>query len=151
LLEGENKPYDLLEHTADAMVRVRGSGLEQLLENAAFAMFDLQYGLENVDESEERVVEAAAPDREMLLVRLLTMLLSVSEAEGLVFRRFEVAVKRDARTPSGASSPFVARCTARGSRFDPARHERHIHVKAVTYHMLEVDEGKGEAVIVFDK
>jgi len=150
-VEGANKPYDLLEHTADAMVRVRGTGLERLLENAAFAMFDLQYGLGDVDEGEERVVETAAPDREMLLVRLLTMLLSVSEAEGLVFRRFAVEVKRDATTHVGTSSPFAARCTARGARFDPARHERHIHVKAVTYHMLDVDEVKGEAVIVFDK
>jgi SHS2 domain-containing protein len=150
------RSYELMDHTADAMVKVRGRGLSALLANSAFAMFDLQYGLEPVLESEERVVEVNAPDKETLLVRLLSMLLSVSEGEWLVFRRFDVDVGRtEAGSPGpagpSASSSLRARCVARGERFDPARHVRHIHVKAVTYHMLDVDEGRGEAVIVFDK
>jgi SHS2 domain-containing protein len=150
-VNGDGKPYELLDHTADAMVRVRGADLGSMLEAAALAMFDLQYGLSAVSEEEERVVEARAPDKEMLLVRLLTLLLSVSEAEGLVFHRFRVQVRRGSAAPDGSISPLTARCVARGARFDPERHERHIHVKAVTYHGISVDEARGEAVIVFDK
>jgi SHS2 domain-containing protein len=142
--------YELMEHTADAMVRVRGRTLAEILINAAFAMFDLQYSLDRVEASEERKVEASAPDREMLLVRLLTALLSLSEAEEIVFKEFDVVATHDPMT-GGPGDRFRARCVARGERFDPARHERRIHVKAVTYHMLQVDEERGEAVVVFDK
>ena len=144
-------PYEPMEHTADAAVRVRGATLEELFANSAFAMFDLQYGLAGVGEDVERVVEVKAGDREMLLARLLTILLSISEAEGLVFKRFVVSTRQDAGPDDEGKPVLRARCTTLGSGFDAAKIVRHIHIKAVTYHMLEVAPEKGYAVIIFDK
>ena len=35
------KNYELIEHTADVGIRVRGKGLNELFQNAAVAMFEI--------------------------------------------------------------------------------------------------------------
>lgn len=131
--------FQVVEHTADWSLRVRGSNLAHLLVSAAYGMASLLVAdIETLGFDEWRLIEVEAFDRESMLVEWLSELAFFAERDGVVYREFEVHV----------ASPELARVTVRGTR-PPQLHK---HIKAVTYHNLEVIEtAQGlEAVIVFD-
>jgi protein archease len=121
-------PFEILEHPADVGFIAYGGTLDELFTNAALALMSLAYELDTVEEREKRPIEAAGADTESLLYAWLAEILAVSDAERLVFRRFEVTELR---------ADFV-RGIASGERFDPARHRARTYVKAVTLHQFRV-------------
>ncbi len=123
-------PFEILEHPADVGFIAHGRTLEELFESAALAVMSLAYELEGVEERERRVIEASGSDTESLLYGWLTEIVAVSDAEQLVFRRFEA-------TELGAGR---ARGTAHGERFDKSRHRARTYVKAVTLHQFRVEQ-----------
>lgn len=131
--------FEVVDHTADWSIRVRGADFGQLLIHAAYGMATLLVAeLEALPLSEERLIEVEAFDRESMLVEWLSELAYLAERDSVVYREFEVH----------AASPEIARITARGATVS----QLHKHIKAVTYHNLEVKETAGglEAEIVFD-
>lgn len=134
--------YELIEHTADAGIRVRGASLAELFENGAEGLFASMVELEGVDEREERPIEVEAGNVETLFVRWLTELLYYLDAEEMLFRR--VAVDEIDETHV-CGKGF-------GERIDRERHDLHFGVKAITRHMLEVRRfnGEYEATVLFD-
>ena len=131
--------YKLLEHTADAMVEVRGKDLGKRFENAAYAMFDLMTDLTKVEPKGELKVELSADSREQLLVDFLQELLFVYDTEDLVFSEFEV--KTDGKK---------LEAIVRGEVFDSKKHTKRSLVKGVTYHHLEFNDREGSITILFD-
>jgi SHS2 domain-containing protein len=131
--------FEVVDHIADWSIRVRGADLGQLLINAAYGMGTLLVAeLEALPLSEERLIEVEAFDRESVLVEWLSELAYLAERDSVVYREFEVH----------EAAPEIARITARGAVVS----QLHKHIKAVTYHNLEVKETAGslEAEIVFD-
>lgn len=131
--------FQIVEHTADWSIRARGDDLAHLLVSAACGMSSLL--VDDVDSlalTDEQTVEVEAFDRESVLVEWLSELAYLAERDGLVFRHFEMHEAR----------PTNVRATVRGTRV----REMHKHIKAVTYHNLEVKETSAglEAEIVFD-
>lgn len=136
---GYRENFEIVDHTADWSIRVRGSDLGQLLINAAYGMSTLLVSdLDALRPSEERMIEVEAFDRESMLVEWLSELAYLAERDSVVYCDFDVHV----------ASPELARITARGA----AVRQLHKHIKAVTYHNLEVRQtAEGlEAEIVFD-
>lgn len=131
--------YKLLEHTADAMVEVYGRDLNEMFQNAAYAMFDQMTDLKKVKPKGELKVRLAADSREQLLVDFLQELLFVNDTEDFVFSDFKVDT-------DGKSLEAVVR----GEKFDEKRHSKRSVVKGVTYHKLEFDDKKGRLTILFD-
>lgn len=132
-------PFEAVEHTADWALRVRGSDFARLLQNAAVGMATLLVEtLQAVPRQEERTVQVEAFDRESMLVEWLGELAYLAEREGMVFPEIELE----------EAGPELVRAHLRGGR--PP--ELLKHIKAVTYHNLEVVEtAEGlEATIVFD-
>ncbi len=136
------RPFEVLEHTADVGIVVRGTDLPELFANAGVGMFSLMADLEGVEEREERLITVEARDREGLLVRWLSELLYFLDAEEMLFRRFEVEEMSDTGL----------RARAFGERIDPKRHRLHFGVKAVTRHMLQIEQQGGgyQATVLFD-
>jgi len=134
--------YELLEHTADIYVSVRGDSLCELFENASYALFDVQVGLDAVKPATERQVEVEAADLEDGLVRWLQRLLVLMEVEDLVLCRFEVTEVTD----NGVHG------TVWGEGLDRTRHGLRGSVKAITYHGLEIEEVEEgwRAKVLFD-
>jgi SHS2 domain-containing protein len=132
-------PYEIVEHTADWAVRVRGENFTVLLHNAAVAMNMLLVGPETVTGREEvRRLSLSAYDRESMLVEWLGELAYLAETEGLIFSEYhfdEVTPEQVRVTITGGPAPVL-----------------HKHIKAVTYHNLEVLETENglETTIVFD-
>lgn len=131
--------FSVEDHTADWAIRVRGSDLRGLLLSAAWGMNSLLVDELNAMPLEvERTITAEAFDRESLLVEWLSELAYLTEMEGLVFREFEFEMV----------TSEALRATVRGGRAP----ELHKHIKAVTYHDLQIKETEEglEATVVFD-
>jgi SHS2 domain-containing protein len=140
--EVNKKRYEQIDHTADVGFRVFGATLEELFENAAFALFDIMFNLETVGARQERELRIESSDRVALLVDWLSELNFLFFTEGMVFKEFEILELANT----------ALQATARGEPYDPERHEIFTEVKAITYHGLEInktDEG-WEAQVILD-
>jgi SHS2 domain-containing protein len=130
-VSAESPPFEILEHTADVGVLARGRTLAEAFAHAAEGMFSIMVDLEDVREVEQRSMAVEGHDWPSLLVAWLSELLYYSDVDGLLFERFEI---EDIR-------PYALRAVAFGEQVDRLRHELGTGVKAITRHMLEVEEG----------
>jgi SHS2 domain-containing protein len=123
------KQYDIIEHTADVGVKAYGKTVAEAFAHAAVAMFDIITDESIIDSIGEYDIMLEAPDREQLLVDWLSKLLYLNDAEGLVFGRFEVSI---------TGNQLSARVF--GEKYDTKKHKMGVEIKAVTYHMVQVNE-----------
>lgn len=131
--------FEEVEHTADWALRVRGRDLAELLVNAARGMCSLLVEDPAALPSQvEEQLEIQAVDSESLLVNWLNELAYWAEMERVVFKSFSL---KEVTSTS-------LRAVVRGG---PAPDLKK-HIKAVTYHGLEIVESRNglEATIVFD-
>jgi SHS2 domain-containing protein len=131
--------YETLEHTADILVRCKGSTMEECFENAAYALFDQMVDIRTVEEKEKFSFVTEADHIEDRLYSFLSTLLSVMDSDSLVFSRFEV--RFDSEKVS---------CDAYGEMLDITKHKPKAEIKAVTYHMMHIDERKPTVTVLFD-
>jgi SHS2 domain-containing protein len=134
--------YEVIDHTADVGIAVRGATLPELFETAAEAMFAFIVDAGSVESRAwlERRVEA--DDLSSLLVAWLNDLLGALSAEAFVPKTFVVDEVSESRL----------RATVHGEPVDAARHRFRLDVKAATYHELDVrgDDTGWTARIIFD-
>jgi len=131
--------FEEIEHTADRVLRIYGSNLEELLLNAARGMNSLMVTKHvPCSEHREKFVELDAMDTESLLVDWLSELAYWAEIEMLIFHEFRIE----------SVSPTHLGARIYGSRVTQLEN----HIKAVTYHNLDiVQTEKGLiATVVFD-
>ena len=124
------EPFRVLEHTADVGFEAFGSTREEAFANAARALMNIVVDLDSVDPAAAVPVQAEGSDPPDLLVNWLSEILYLYDAEGWVFRGFEV------RSLTDRSISAVAR----GEKFDLSRHQVNLQVKAVTYHQLALEK-----------
>ncbi len=123
------KHYELIEHTADVGVKAYGKTVAEAFEHAAEAMFDIITDTSTIQSVGQYDIELEAPDHEQLLVDWLSKLLFLNDAEDLVFGKFEVTITG-------------TRLSARvfGEKYNTKKHKMGVEIKAVTYHILQVNE-----------
>ena len=133
------EPIEIVEHTADWSLRVRGEDLGQLFRYAAVGMAMLM--VEDpaaLPDDVERNLALEAYDAESLLVDWLNELAYWAEMEQIVINQIdikEISETRLAATVRGGKAPVLDK-----------------HIKAVTFHNLAIkstDSGL-EVTIVFD-
>jgi SHS2 domain-containing protein len=122
--------FRVLEHTADVGFEAFGSSREELFVHAAQALIHLIVDLGRIRPLRELTVKAEGSDPQGLLVNWLSEILYLHDADGWLFRDFRVQELRDTAITA----------VARGERFDRARHQAKLLVKAVTYHQLALEE-----------
>jgi len=135
--------FEELEHTADAGLRVFGSDLREILENAAEGMFSL-IGTVKFEERDlvERRMEFRYDTAEDALLQWLRALLLEFDLRAF----FPIRVSLELR-------PAWAAASMQGVAFDPQRHTLRWELKAVTQHGLRVSRRPGgglEAEVIFD-
>ena len=118
--------YILIDHTADMMVKAFGRTLEECFGNAAYALFDQTVDLSNIGTDEIREIRVS----EMLFIE---------DAENLILKDFDVRFDGDDVV-----------CTAGGETLDRSRHRLRSEVKAVTYHMMDIDRDEPSVTVLFD-
>lgn len=131
--------FTVVEHTADWALQVRGRSLHDLLLSAAWGMNSLLVAdLTKVHPASERSLEVGTFDRESMLVEWLSELAFLAERDRYIACEFTLEIV----------SPELLRAKLRGDTVPKLQK----HIKAVTYHNLEVvatPDGL-EATIVFD-
>ena len=131
--------YVLIDHTADLMVKAFGSTLEECFANAGFALFSETVDLSGIAASEETEFEVEGIDDEDMLYSFLSELLFIEDCDNLILREIEVSI-----------DGTKVRCRGRGEKLDRTRHRIRSEIKAVTYHMMEVDRETPSVTVVFD-
>ncbi|KRT66238.1 MAG: hypothetical protein XU11_C0011G0027 [Candidatus Dadabacteria bacterium CSP1-2] len=134
--------YELLDHTADACIRVYGKSIDELFENAACAMMELITDREKINPSQEIEIEVHGENIEELLVHWLQEILFLHEVKKMVFKDFRLNL----------ISETHAKGKAIGEKIDIDKHELSFDIKAVTYHNLKIEpiNDKLKVDIVFD-
>jgi len=127
-----NRPFEILEHPSDVGIRATGDSLAGAFINAARGLLSVILK-GHVQERTERVVTLNASDRGHLLVRWLSEVLFLYDAEHFVPASF--------RFTQFSETSLVAEI--RGEAFDSARHHTKLDVKAVTYHQLALVDRPG--------
>jgi SHS2 domain-containing protein len=115
--------------TSDVMFEAYGRTIEELLQNAALAMFSVICDIERVEPKEELTFEVSAEDETSLLYRWLSEALTRSEIEELFLSEFVV------ESLQSEDGPRI-RARARGEPASPEKGDT--VVKAVTYYGLGV-------------
>jgi SHS2 domain-containing protein len=132
--------FEELDHTADVLMRVRGTTITEVFSDAGRALFHVMYG-PCEDRGIERQISLAAEDLESLLIDYLSELLFITDVENIVFCTFDVDIQ-------GTRLSAVIR----GEPFDPARHSAGALIKGVSYFGLEIVKEEEAYVvdIIFD-
>lgn len=131
--------YILVDHTADMMVRAFGETLEECYANAGYALFDQTVDLSGIGTSEETEFRVSGIDDEDRLYSLLSELLFIEDCDNLILKEIEVEFDGDDVV-----------CRDRGETLDRSRHRIRSEIKAVTYHMMEVDRETPSVTVLFD-
>ena len=144
--------FDIIEHTADIGIRVRGKNLPGLCENAALGMFSLLADLKSVKPSLKLKVSADGNDPESLLVNWLNELIYLAAVKKMVFSEF--AVKKYGQ-PGGKVAKKVRYSISaeiRGEKLAAFGKRLNYEIKAATYHQLKIKKISSgcEAGIIFD-
>jgi SHS2 domain-containing protein len=135
------KEFEILDHTADVGIIAYGADMKQAFANAAKGLFSLITELGDVEEAVHRDIELTADDAESLLVDWLNELVYYFDAEGILFKRFDIS----------ALNNNHLKARGYGEKADSARHELKMGVKAATYHMLKIEKNNGYRVqVLFD-
>jgi SHS2 domain-containing protein len=107
-------PYERVDDGGgEPVVRAFGATIGEVFEQAAYAMFDIGYELENVTPTYARPVSAAGDTLAELLVGWLRELLAMSAVEGIIPSFFMVDRLEEGGVQGSASGLFTPDVVAR--------------------------------------
>ena len=134
--------YEIIDHTADLGIVVKGPDTKGLFINAALAMIDLMVKGKISDIITTRDILIEGTDFPDLLVRWLGEILYLFEGEDLIVHSIEIK----------SIGPMQLQATLGLSSFKPERHQVLREIKAVTYHGISVGKANSgwEARVIFD-
>ena len=131
--------YEVLDHTADLMIKGYGDTMEECYAAVAYGMFDQTVDLSGVSPAESRHVEVDGMDEEDALYSLLSELLFIENYDNLILCRFSVKI----------DGLHIA-CDCAGELLDRSKMHIRGEIKAVTFHMMDIDKNTPSATVLFD-
>ena len=131
--------FRYLEHTADIGVEVVAPSLEAAFSEAGIALYGIMTDTSDFRPARPIRITATGHDLKSLLYAWLEELIYIFDTQRMVLVRMDVEKL--------SLDPPAIEATGWGEAFDPARHEPRTGVKAVTYHRMEVEEGKGRCIL----
>lgn len=147
------KKIEIINHTADIGIRVKGKSIKEVFENLALGMFEIMVQNRDCPSFFERK-NGTVPDKIELnsldLVSLahdwLSELLYIFSTKHKIFKKFKI------NDISKVNNSFKLEGEAIGEKFDPKIHTIKREIKAVTYHNLKVKMGRSyfSAEVIFD-
>ena len=137
-----SRHYELIDHTADLGVRLRGKTLKELFANAARALMELLVSFEPSESEQTVTLSVSGDDTTDLLVRWLGEILYLFEGDSLLVA--DVVVED--------MTPVRVDALLWTLPLNETSHELLTDIKAVTYHQANVVH-KGdhwEACVILD-
>ena len=133
------KRYELIDHTADLMVKARGITLEECFANAGYALFDQTVDLSGIRPVRVFEIETSGEFPEDRLYSFLSELLFLEDCDGVVLCELDVRFDGDRVI-----------CRGKGEILDRNRHRIRSEIKAVTFHMMSVNADEPSVTVIFD-
>jgi SHS2 domain-containing protein len=133
--------FEFFDVTADVGFRAYGKNMDDAFQNAALATFEVMTDTSKIKPVVKREILIESEDEKALLYDWLSELLFLHDYEGLVFSRFTVNIRqKDAET-------FIIQGDVWGEKFNRAHHEVRDEVKAVTFHLMEINKEEGKCTL----
>jgi SHS2 domain-containing protein len=134
--------FKILEHTADIGIIAYGEDISEAFVNAAEGLFSLIIDPKEVSVKKSREIAVTAPDREALLVNWLNELIYLLDAEGVLFKDFEII----------EITETALKAKGYGEKINTKKHHLKREVKAATYHQLKIEQTTDgwRAQVIFD-
>lgn len=136
------KSYEIIEHTADIGIRVKGKDLKELFINAGLAIFQISSRKQFTRNKTHTAIsiKQKASNLEELFVNWLNELLSLSSAKGVIFHSIKIK-----KIENNLLEAVVV-----GSQI--GNYKVHTEIKAATYHELKViqDASGWRAEVILD-
>ena len=128
--------FEFFDVTADVGFRAHGKNLDDAFQNAALATFEVMTDTSQIKTVVKREIMVESEDEKALLYDWLSELLFLHDYEGLVFSQFKVSInQKDPET-------FILHAEVCGEKFNQKTHEVRDEVKAVTFHLMEINKEK---------
>ncbi len=134
--------YRFLDHMTDAVIEAYGTTLEETFENAAKALCDTMIDLKTVRPKREIKFSAKGNDLYSLLFDWLDKVMLLLVADGIAMSEFSVKIKQ-------YNNSYLLEGITRGEPLELDRHHYKVEIKAVTYHEMEIKQGKDMTIVRF--
>ncbi|MCQ2070809.1 MAG: archease [archaeon] len=131
--------YEVLDHTADLMIRGYGKNLEECYSNLACGMFNETVDLSTVDPVIGKEIDVTGLDDEDALYSFLSELLFIEDYDNIILKEFDVHI-----------DGLHITCKAKGEPLDRSKMRIRGEIKAVTFHMMEIDRETPSVTVLFD-
>ena len=141
-MQTKHPNHTLLDHTSDLGIRIYGTDLVNLFENAGNSLTELLLNTKKITGTTPLQIEIHGEDLEDLMVRWLGEILYLFEGENTVVTASKISRITERHL----------KATLETVKFDPVIHEVLMEIKAVTYHNIQVTEKNctWEATVIFD-
>ncbi len=130
-------PFEFFDVTADIGYRAYGDTLDQAFENAGLALFEVITDTSALKPLIKKTISLKSEDKKALLYDWLNELIFLHDVEYLVFSRFQVDISGD------ENKGYQLDAVVWGEEFEQYHHESRDEVKAVTYHLMEIEKDDG--------
>ena len=124
---------------ADIAFEATGRNLNELFENSALALFEVNVDIRSVKPLMEVEVKAVGDNLENLLFNFLDELIFVKDRDGMVFCGCKAEVNANAASAASAGGgDFKVTAMLKGDKINYRTQKLRVDAKAVTMHMFEV-------------
>lgn len=121
--------------TADICLRIKGKDIEELFENAAYALFSVISDIDQIDAKETKEIELSANNRNALLVDYLNELIYHWDAKKMLYNGFNCEINESEKEIRLISDNL-------GEKYNHQTHDLYTEVKAATYYGLDIKNTK---------
>ena len=138
------KPYEFVEHTADAEFYAYGSTIEEAFSNAAYALAEIVFDSKKVKPAATKNLKIAGADEKALLYSFLEEFIFLLDAEDFVLHKVE-SIEIRKKEAGWELDAEVSGDIAGNYQVEKA-------VKAATYNQMEIksENGKWTLHVVVD-
>ena len=141
--------YKFLEDVAiaDIAYEAYGKNLNELFENAAFAIFELSVNLKTVDAKKKLEFKLKNEKIENMLYDFLSEILFLKDSKYMVFKKVKVFIEENNK-----NKKYRLKAVLEGDKINPQKQQLENDIKAVTMHMFEIKKEKNgyKATVVVD-
>ena len=126
---------------ADIAFEAYGKTLNEVFENCAYAFFDITCNPKTIKQKIRIIIKLKDKDEKKLLYDFLSELIFLKDSKQLIFSKVKVSIKNN-----------ELKTTLYGDKISYDKHELRNDVKAITYHMFNLEKIKNnyKATIVVD-
>ena len=126
--------YRYLDHMTDAFIEVIGNTIDEAFANAGISVVDTIVDINSVENKEDRKIEVVADDLKGLLYSWLEDIIILTITDGFVGKIFNVNITKNVRYH------LLAKISGEEINFE--KHHFKMEIKAPTYHLMEIKDGK---------